>query len=325
MNTRSIAGRCKLWLVAATTALLAACGGGVDVSVGGSFQDGPTAGSVTDAQAFKVASASIASGPMSLLIPANVMLGAMEGLRSVNAYQTGTLDISAACTAAGGSLLLSVTDSDNSRTFTSGDLVTLTFANCGASNDGVSLTLNGALDTTIFVDNSGPDTVVTQTFTPRNLSATVRGVAATFNGSISIQTVFPGRNLNATPTQFYVTNLLEITFSGGQRTDRISDVRWGYVDDVAAGVVRLSPNQNVTLFENGIATSFSVSTVVPFAFRNSDGLLAAGQLSILHPRDTLRVLVTGLNRLEIAIDYNSGGLYDRFLNIVALDLLNGWN
>ncbi|MGL4573477.1 MAG: hypothetical protein ACRCV9_01670 [Burkholderiaceae bacterium] len=324
MNTPSIAARCKLWIAAAATSLLAACGGGVDVSVGGTIPDGPSAGSVTDAQAFKVTSASIASGPMSLLVPANVMLSAMEGLRSVNGYKTTTLDISAACTAAGGSLLFSVTDADNSATFTSGDLVSMAFTNCGASNDGVSLILNGALDLTVSTVVRATDTVVSMRFTPRNLSATVRGVAATFNGSITIEYVIRNSD-GAVLSTAYVTNLLEITFAGGQRTDRVSDVRWGYVDDVAAGVVRLSPNQNVTLFENGFTTAFSVTTVTPFAFRNSDGLLAAGQLTVLHPADTVRVLVTGLNRLEIAIDYNSGGRFDHFLNIAALDLLNGWN
>jgi hypothetical protein len=323
MNTRSIAGRCKLWLVAATTALLAACGGGVDVSVGGSFQDGPTAGSVTDAQAFKVASASIASGPMSLLIPANILNSALGELIRLKQYRSITLDISTACTNVGGQMFLSISDADNNGTFNDGDLVSIAFTNCAATYDGVSLILNGAVDLTVSTVARATDKVVLLTFTPRNLSANVRGVTATFNGSLSFEYVI--RNVDeAVLSIAYVTNLLEINFAGG-RTDRISDVRWGYVDDVAAGVVRLSPNQNVTLFENGIATSFSVSTVVPFAFRNSDGLLAAGQLSILHPRDTLRVLVTGLNRLEIAIDYNSGGLYDRFLNIVALDLLNGWN
>jgi hypothetical protein len=312
----------KLLIASAGAAVLTACGGGVDVSVGGSYNPGPGPASVTDAQAFKVTSASIAGGPMTLLIPANVLLGAMEGLRSVNAYQTSTLDISAACTAAGGRLTLSVIDADNTRTFTSGDTVTLNFVNCAASNDGVSLILNGALDSTVAVGASGANTVVTQTFTPRNLAATARGVTATFNGVIAIETVLSPTG--QVVSQAYVTNLLEVTFSSS-RTDRISNVRWGYVDDVAAGVVRLSPNQNVTLFENGVATGFSVATTVPLAFRNSDGLLAAGELSILHPSDTLRARVSSMGALEIAIDFNSGGLYDRFLNINALDLLNGWN
>jgi hypothetical protein len=323
MHTQGITRKVKLLIAAASAAVLTACGGGIDVSIGGPIDPGPGPSSVTDSQAFKVTSASIAGGPMSLLIPANIMLSAMDGLRSVNGYKTTSLNISAACTAAGGSLILSVTDSDNSLTFTQGDLVSLSFTNCGASNDGVSLTLNGALDLTVVASPRGVNTAVTMTFVPRNLSATVRGVAATFNGSISIETVLSPKG--AVVSSAYVTNLLEITFAGGQRTDRISNARWGYVDDAAAGVVRLSPNQNVTLFQNGTATAFSVATIVPLAFRNSDGLLAGGQLSILHPSDTLRVTVTGLGQLEIAIDYNSGGLYDRFLNINALDLLNGWN
>jgi hypothetical protein len=321
----SISRKCKLLFATASTAFLAACGGGVDVAVGGSFGPDPNPGpaSVTDSQAFKVSSASIAGGPMSILIPSNVLLAAMDGLRSVNGYQTGTLDISAACTAPGGRLTLSVIDADNTRTFTQGDVVSLSFVNCSASNDGVSLILNGTLETTTAVAFSGGNAIVTQTFTPRNLAATVRGVTATFNGSLSIETVLSPTDQII--SQAYVTNLLEVTFSGG-RTDRVSNARWGYVDDVAAGVVRLSPNQNVTLFEpSGITTAFSVRTVAPLTFRNSDGLLTSGQLSVLHPSDTLQVTVTSVGQLQIAIDYNSGGLYDRFLNINALDLLNGWN
>jgi hypothetical protein len=325
MDTHSITRHLKHMALAASAVLLAACGGGVDVTIGGGgtiIDPGPA--NVTDSQAFKVTSASIAGGPMTLLVPANTLLSAMDGLRSVNAYKSGTLDISAACTNTGGQMFISVSDADNNGRFTSGDLVSLAFTNCGASYDGVSLLLNGAVDLTVSANVRTTDTAVLMTFVPRNLSATARGVTAVFNGSIGIETVIRNSD-GAALSSAYVTNLLEVTFVGTSRTDRISNARWGYVDDVAAGSVRLSPNQNVTLFQNGVATGFSVATTAPLTFRNSDNLLVAGELSILHPTDTLRTRVTGVNQLEIAIDYNSGGLFDRFLNIAALDLLNGWN
>jgi hypothetical protein len=310
--------RCAAVCAAALT-VLAACGGG------GSDPSQPGPGSVTDAQAFRVTSASIAGGPMSLLVPADVLLSAISGLTdpAVNGYATGQLDISSACTAAGGTMIMTINDlNDNGRGQVSdGDIVSLDFANCAVSSDGVSQILTGGIDMTSRSTVRSTDTVNVLTFTPRTLSATVRGVAATYNGSLGIETVFANSNSQVLSSA-YITNLLEINFAGG-RTDRITNARWGYGADASS--VRLSPNQTVTLIDNNVATTFSVATTVPWAFRNSDSVLTAGELSILHPSDVLRSRVSSAGNLEIAIDYNSGGLFDRFLNINALDLLNGWN
>lgn len=304
----------------ACATVLTACGGG-----GGADPSQPGPGSVTDAQAFRVTSASIAGGPMSLLVPANVLLSAISGLTdpSVNGYTTSQLDISSACTAVGGTMIMTINDvNDNGRGRVSdGDVVSLDFANCAVTSDGASQVLTGGIDMTSLSTVRSTDTVNVLTFTPRSLSATVRGVAATYNGALGIETVLANSN-NQVLSSAYITNLLEINFAGG-RTDRIANARWGYSGDASS--VRLSPNQTVTLIDNNIATSFSVATTVPLAFRNSDSLLAAGELSILHPTDVLRSRVSSAGNLEIAIDYNSGGLFDRFLNINALDLLNGWN
>jgi hypothetical protein len=324
MQHRTFTQLLKISIATTCAAALTACGGGGGDSYDPS-QPGP--GSVTDAQAFKVSSASIAGGPMSMLVPTSIMINLINAIQfsQPSAYTTFQgVDVSSYCTAPGGRMILDALDADNSLSFTNGDAVTLSFTNCAASADGTSLLLNGTLVATQSTVLRGADTVILRTYTPNSLSATVRGIPATYNGALSIEEVRLNGNPN-TYTLAYVTNMLEINFAGGQRTDRISNVRWGFLDDIAAGVIRLSPNQNVTLFENGVTTAFSVATVTPITLRNSDNLLTAGQLSVLHPADTLRVLVTGVNQLEIAIDYNSGGLFDRFLNIAALDLLNGWN
>lgn len=311
--------------VVCLTVVLAGCGGGGGgdgAGAGGGGGGGGTLPSITDTQALRATAASMGGGPMSVLVPSTVTVSALNGLISAG-YKTVSLDISDACTNTAGRMQLDARDNDASKSFTVGDLITLTFTNCAASSDGVSLVLNGGFDLTVSVGTIATDTVSTLRFTPRNLSASFNGVAAAYNGNVGIEYVFPGGNLNATPRQSYISDLIEIGFAGGQRTDRVSNARWTVVDTTTTTSV--SPAHKVTLLENGGAIAVNVNTISPLVFRAADGALLAGQLSMLPPRDNMNALLTSTNAVEIRIDQDGDGLADRFLRIAAPQLLNGWN
>jgi hypothetical protein len=308
----------------AAAAGLSACGGGSDAVV-----LAPTdPASFTDQIALRATAASTAGGPMTLLIPATTALDALSGVTSVGPFRTQTLNISSACTNAGGQLQYSAQDADNSGTFTQGDLVSLTFTNCGQSGDGVSLILNGSIDMTVTVTRPGADVISTIGFSPRNLSATLNGVAGTYSGQLGIENRFVGGNLNSTPVIAYVSPGLEVGFAGGQRVDRISNVRWAYQESASA--VSLSPAQTITLLSNGATTTFTASTIRQLVFRRSstpalDGVLIDGRIDYLTARDYMRSVTSADNQLQISIDFADNGNFDRILNISAPQLLNSWN
>ncbi|HET7772273.1 MAG TPA: hypothetical protein VFK82_00445 [Burkholderiaceae bacterium] len=321
-----VAQRARITLLAAALAAaasLTACGGGSDAVV-----LAPTdPASFTDQIALRATAASTAGGPMTLLIPATTALDALSGVTSVGPFRTQTLNISSACTNTGGQLQYSAQDADNSGTFTQGDLVSLTFTNCGQSGDGVSLVLNGSIDMTVTVTRPGADVVSTIGFSPRNLSASLNGVAGTYAGQLGIENRFVGGNLNSTPVIAYVSPGLEVGFTGG-RVDRISNVRWAYQESASA--VSLSPAQTITLVSNGVTTTFSASTIRQLVFRRSstpalDGVLIDGRIDYLTARDYMRSATVADNQLQISIDFADNGNFDRILNISAPQLLNSWN
>ena len=313
----------KAALLTVLSATLAACGGGSDTVV-----LAPDPASFPDAIALRATAASTAGGPMTLLIPGTTALDALAGVTSVGPFRTQTLNISAACTNTGGQLQYSAQDADNSGSFTQGDLVTLTFTNCGQSADGVSLVLNGALDMTVAVTRPGADVVSTIGFSPRNLSALINGVAGSYAGQLGIENRFVGGNLNSNPVIAYVSPGLEVGFAGGRRVDRISNVRWAYQESASA--VSLSPAQTITLQSNGATTTFSASTIRQLVFRRSntpalDGVLIDGRIDYLTARDYMRSVTSADNQLQISIDFADNGTFDRILNISAPQLLNSWN
>jgi hypothetical protein len=320
-KARKIATRSAL--LAALAATLTACGGGSDTVV-----LAPTdPASFSDQIALRATAASTAGGPMTMLIPGTTALDALAGVTSVGPFRTQNLNISSACTNTGGQLQYSAQDADNSGTFTQGDLVSLTFTNCGQSADGVSLILNGSIDMTVAVTRPGADVISTIGFSPRNLSALINGVAGTYAGQLGIENRFVGGNLNSTPVIAYVSPGLEVGFTGG-RVDRISNVRWAYQESASA--VSLSPAQTITLQSNGATTTFSASTIRQLVFRRSstpalDGVLIDGRIDYLTARDYMRSVTSADNQLQISIDFADNGTFDRILNISAPQLLNSWN
>jgi hypothetical protein len=306
--------------LAASVLALAACGGG---SSDDGLVGGPQLPGLTDQQALRVTAASLGGGPMALQIPATLLSEQLGGLIKAKLYQTtpAPLDISTLCTAAGGRLLMDVQDADNSRTFSDGDLVSLTFTNCALSGDGASLILNGALDLTVAT-TAGNEIVTRQRFTSRGLVSTVSGQAGTHGGSITVEDVFGLTDLINPARTAYTSDLVEVSFAGG-RVDRLSALRWPLV--YTAATTTTAPLHTATLIDTSGAVNIPVSTVRNVIFNAADGAILQADLAINPPRDAIRALTTGTNALEIRIDQGPDGFNDRILRITAPQLLNSWN
>lgn len=220
---------------------------------------------------------------------------------------------SEAC-ASGGTISVTLTDSDNSRSITGGDSANISFVNCKQSVSTlaglVTETINGGMSfkmkTAVGAVGSNGDYTFVADVTTSNLTVATNTASGVINGTMTFSEKHTAANNSDSLTA--ATSAVTVLRTIGTSQDSIAMLDWTEADNYSAQ----TDSDTVSVYGKLNVTSASgnayllVSTPVPIVV-SSSGSLTSGSVKFATTTDAITATFAGNTNVTLAIDAGNKG------------------
>ena len=292
----------------AAAAILSACGGGGGDSSAPPVSSNPPAQTsnvklADTSNSFanvKTAYAATTYGAQNVFSVYQFLLG--DVLLAANASTAGSQTLSCP---SGGSLTLTLTDADNSKTVSTGDTANVAFNSCQDTLSGTKTTLTGTASFAVkaatgTVGSSTADWTLAVDETTSQFTASAAGASALINGTMSLKTQFTAsdRSEFITATSSNVT-AAHTSASGNVITVGMPNFTINDMYSSTAGTETVSLNGTLSALYNKGASQLYLTVATPTILVASNGAVNSGSVSLTSGSETTLATFASASTINI--------------------------
>ncbi|KWU17910.1 hypothetical protein [Burkholderia cenocepacia] len=224
-------------------------------------------------------------------------------LLAANTSTAGTQTLSCP---SGGSLTLTLTDADNSKSVTTGDTANVTFNSCQDTLSSTTMTLTGAASFAVksatgTVGATSSDWTLTVDETASQFKATAGGASALINGTMTLKTQYTAsdRTSYISATSSNVT-AAHTSASGNVITVGMPNFTINDLYSANSGTDTVSLNGMLSVLFNKGASQLYLTVATPTNLVASNGAVSSGSVSLTSGTENSLATYAGANAISIS-------------------------
>jgi hypothetical protein len=231
------------------------------------------------------------------------------------AAQTGTVSCSVS-----GSFTATLNDADNSQTTSVGDSLSVVFTNCSEVPGEV---VNGTITAAYTAVQATPTLSVGATLGFGNLSATVQGATASFNGSLALSYAKPTADTEVS----ILTVAAPLTISANRSSpstysDSVTlQAGFSSTSTYTVSLAQTSGTVSGAVSSTRAGGTVTLSTTQPVVQRDVDLYPTSGQIVATGATSRLRTTALNTTNVQVELDANGDGTYEASKTLLWSTLL----